>query len=198
MLNMSQQCACVVKMVNGILGCIRSRADSSLYLVLVRMHLKYFVQFWVSQYKKNMDILKRVCQRANKMMKGLEHLSYDEFYISWEIWGFSSWKIGGLGESHQCLNLIPWSEGIKRAMLFSVDKKQWAQAETQDVLSKHQEAIFNWAWQNTGTGCPGRKKCQKREYILKHQNPNPMTSLNKALVNSKICNFGHRMLPALF
>ena len=36
------------------------------------------VQLWAAQYKRAMDILERVQQRATKMMKGLEHLSFEE------------------------------------------------------------------------------------------------------------------------
>ncbi|KAK4816314.1 hypothetical protein QYF61_014998 [Mycteria americana] len=35
-------------------------------------------EFWAPQYKRDMDILERVQQRATRMMKGLEHLSYEE------------------------------------------------------------------------------------------------------------------------
>ena len=36
------------------------------------------VQFWAPLYKRDVDILERVQQRAMKMMKALEHLSYEE------------------------------------------------------------------------------------------------------------------------
>ena len=80
---LSQQCAHVVKMANGILGCIKQIVASRLrevilpFSALVRPHLEYCIQFYTPKFKKDRE-RDRVLQRVTKTIKGLENPLYEE------------------------------------------------------------------------------------------------------------------------
>jgi len=77
---MSQWCACVAKKAHWYCALKRAWASRLRQMipstVLARPYLGYCVQFWAHSSRK-MGIMK-VHWRATKMIKGLEHLLYEE------------------------------------------------------------------------------------------------------------------------
>ncbi|PKU32838.1 pol- hypothetical protein [Limosa lapponica baueri] len=82
-LNMSWQCVLTAHKANGILGCITRTVIRRLREVilplcstLVRPHLQYCIQLWSLRKTWTCWIVSR--EGATKVIRGLEHLSYED------------------------------------------------------------------------------------------------------------------------
>ncbi|GAB0183243.1 triadin [Grus japonensis] len=87
----ARSCTCLdatpstTQKANRVLGCIKRSVTSRsrdvilpLYSALLRPHLEYCVKLWDPQNMKDTELLERVQRRATKMIRWLEHLSYED------------------------------------------------------------------------------------------------------------------------
>ena len=76
--NLLQKADCVLGCIKKGVAIREREVIFPIYSALVRTHLQYCIQAWGPQHRKDVELLERVQRRATKMVRGLEHLSYEE------------------------------------------------------------------------------------------------------------------------
>ncbi|KAK4828576.1 hypothetical protein QYF61_027666 [Mycteria americana] len=86
----------------GVLECCQQveGGDPSPLFNIGETYLEYCVQCWAPQYKRDVDILERIQQRAMKMMNGLEHLSYEEKLRELGLFSLEKRRLQGILSIH--------------------------------------------------------------------------------------------------
>lgn len=142
--------------------------------MLVQLHLEYCVQFWSSQYEKDVMVLESIQGKGKILVKGLKFVSYEE-RLSTHMSSlekrrlrsdlFIPCKFLRKGNKERCWYLLPW-ELISGCVGVAQRSTRGRSGWTRGKIS------LLWRWSNTGTSflewwmISHACQCSKDVYIM--------------------------------